>query len=313
MRYAYPSQLRASYSIVDHRERQIAPHCLSFNINATKYFSPVLVCSIPDSANLAFCRIYCGYEDAIEVFDVQRPGNDEGTRLHTTPSKKTKDGLKGEKHLPRTLTTISLLIHSTGIISSLAFCPDQTNEYFAAGTLAPSNFNIALFSESTGEKTLMWVGREELRSSVSQVISESIPPFITFPKKSAEVARNTSLGSTQLTRRYFTRPSAGVQRFTAGIFAGIPQPLSKSSKLLALTLERSRIKSLCSTSTVQEGGWEWEIMSVQGHSRAHTTQCSQTVLERRRAPLRCVERSPHGSTRGIIIAYTKVCRTQRWD
>lgn len=30
------------------------------------------------------------------MFDVQRPGNDEGTRLHTTPSKKTREGLKGK-------------------------------------------------------------------------------------------------------------------------------------------------------------------------------------------------------------------------
>jgi len=47
-----------------------------------------------------FCRMYCGFEDAIEVFDVHRPGNDQGTRLHTTPSKKAKDGLKGESTLP---------------------------------------------------------------------------------------------------------------------------------------------------------------------------------------------------------------------
>ena len=38
-------------------------------------------------------RLYCGFEDAIEVFDVHQPG--EGTRLHTTPSKKSRDGLKG--------------------------------------------------------------------------------------------------------------------------------------------------------------------------------------------------------------------------
>jgi hypothetical protein len=38
-------------------------------------------------------RLYCGFEDAIEEFDVSSPG--EGTRLSTTPSKKTKEGLKG--------------------------------------------------------------------------------------------------------------------------------------------------------------------------------------------------------------------------
>ncbi|KAF9646530.1 WD40 repeat-like protein [Thelephora ganbajun] len=152
---ASDGRLRASYSIVDHRERQIAPHCLSFNVNATK--------------------IYCGFEDAIEVFDVHRPGNNEGTRLHTTPSKKTKDGLKG-------------------IISSVAFCPDQTNEYFAAGTLAPSNFNVALFSELTGEKTLMWVGCEGLRNSVSQLKFNPTNPSVLY----ASFRRNTRIYSWDL-------------------------------------------------------------------------------------------------------------------
>jgi hypothetical protein len=31
------AQLRASYKIVDHRERQIGPQCLSFNLSADKY------------------------------------------------------------------------------------------------------------------------------------------------------------------------------------------------------------------------------------------------------------------------------------
>jgi telomerase Cajal body protein 1 len=29
-------KLRASYKIVDHRERQVAPHCLAFNCNASQ-------------------------------------------------------------------------------------------------------------------------------------------------------------------------------------------------------------------------------------------------------------------------------------
>lgn len=37
----YPShQLRASYRIVDHRERQIAPHSLAFNLSADKLRTP---------------------------------------------------------------------------------------------------------------------------------------------------------------------------------------------------------------------------------------------------------------------------------
>ncbi|KAF7303533.1 hypothetical protein MIND_00582500 [Mycena indigotica] len=102
---ASDGRLRASYPIVDHRERQIAPHSLEFNALGT--------------------RLYCGFDSAIEIFDVSRPGA-EGTRLHTSPSKKSKDGLKG-------------------IVSALAFHP--SSELFVAGSLSAVTGNIALFSE----------------------------------------------------------------------------------------------------------------------------------------------------------------------
>ncbi|KAF5376708.1 hypothetical protein D9615_007827 [Tricholomella constricta] len=113
---ASDGRLRASYRIVDHRERQIAPHSLAFNISAE--------------------RLYCGFEDAVEVFDVNRPG--EGTRLPTTPSKKSKDGLKG-------------------IISALAFVPSQGSDMYAAGSLSPTLSNIAMFSEAHGAEPVMFV------------------------------------------------------------------------------------------------------------------------------------------------------------
>ncbi|KAJ7171274.1 WD40-repeat-containing domain protein [Mycena filopes] len=106
---ASDGRLRASYRIVDHRERQIAPHSLAFNLSATK--------------------LYCGFEDAIEVFDIGRPG--EGTRLPTTPSRKSRDGLKG-------------------IISALAFAPSYDSDLYAAGSLATTRGNIALFTETDG-------------------------------------------------------------------------------------------------------------------------------------------------------------------
>ena len=37
--------------------------------------------------------MFCGFTDAIEVFDVSAPG--EGVRLFTRPTKKSKDGLRG--------------------------------------------------------------------------------------------------------------------------------------------------------------------------------------------------------------------------
>ena len=108
-------------------------------------------------------RLYCGFEDAIEIFDVQRPG--EGERLPTTPTKKSKDGLKGElsvfdrglcltripSHYPyiHRLLPVSSLCWE-GIISTLAF--SYSPEYYAAGSLSPASRvsdNIALFNEST--------------------------------------------------------------------------------------------------------------------------------------------------------------------
>ncbi|KAJ7823071.1 WD40-repeat-containing domain protein [Mycena olivaceomarginata] len=106
---ATDGRVRASYPIVDHRERQIAPHSLAFNPSATK--------------------LYCGFEDAIEVFDIGRPG--EGTRLPTSPSKKSRDGLKG-------------------IISALAFSPSYESDLYAAGSLAAAPGNIVLFTETDG-------------------------------------------------------------------------------------------------------------------------------------------------------------------
>ncbi|GLB44392.1 putative WD40 repeat-like protein [Lyophyllum shimeji] len=113
---ASDGRLRASYSIVDHRERQIAPHSMAFNLSAD--------------------RLYCGFEDAIEVFDVSRPG--EGTRLPTTPSKKSKDGLKG-------------------IISAVAFLPSQGSDMYAAGSLSPTTANIAMFCETQGPEPTTYV------------------------------------------------------------------------------------------------------------------------------------------------------------
>ncbi|PFH45021.1 hypothetical protein AMATHDRAFT_163735 [Amanita thiersii Skay4041] len=125
---ASTGRLRASYKIVDHRERQVAPHCMAFNLTAS--------------------RLYCGFEDAIEVFDINRPG--EGTRMHTTPSKKSKDGLKG-------------------IISALAFSPGASypDTYYAAGSLTPVSHNIVLYSESQGDAPVMFIGGGVGRNSPS--------------------------------------------------------------------------------------------------------------------------------------------------
>ncbi|EUC60695.1 guanyl nucleotide-binding protein, putative [Rhizoctonia solani AG-3 Rhs1AP] len=119
---ASDGRVRASYKIIDHRERFIAPHSMAFNM----YMS----------------RLYCGFEDAIEVFDVHYPG--EGTRLHTVPTKKSRDGIRG-------------------IISSLAFTPDWT------GTYAVGSFDgaIALYTEDTGSQVQSWL--EGTEGGVTQI------------------------------------------------------------------------------------------------------------------------------------------------
>lgn len=65
---------------------------------------------------------------------------------------------------------------AVGIVSALSFAPDLSSGVYAAGSLNPSSTtssNIALFSETTGETPLMFVGDEReggfgIRASVMQ-------------------------------------------------------------------------------------------------------------------------------------------------
>ncbi|WWC86988.1 uncharacterized protein L201_001869 [Kwoniella dendrophila CBS 6074] len=109
-------RIRASYPIIDHRERFIAPHSLAFDPTATK--------------------LYCGFENAIEVFDVSSPGYDQGERLKLVRAKKEKGGQRG-------------------IISALSFCPDYSGT-FAAGSFSGKG-SVALYSEDTGSTPLAHV------------------------------------------------------------------------------------------------------------------------------------------------------------
>ncbi|KAG1851799.1 hypothetical protein C8R48DRAFT_777750 [Suillus tomentosus] len=132
-------KLRASYPIIDHHERFIAPHSLAFNSTANK--------------------LYCGFEAAIEIFDIQQPG--EGDRLPTTPSKKSKDSLKG-------------------IISSVAF--SSSYDYHAIGSLTPSSpatNNIALYSEPN-QAAITPVGGADFYSGVTQLKFNPTKPHILY-------------------------------------------------------------------------------------------------------------------------------------
>ncbi|KAJ8463866.1 hypothetical protein ONZ45_g17433 [Pleurotus djamor] len=136
-------RLRASYPIVDHRERFIAPHSLAF--------APTMD------------RLYCGFEDAIEVFDLGAPGH-PGTRLHTSPSKKSKDGLKG-------------------IVAALAFTPySPQGGYFAAGSLSPSLHNICVYDESQDDAPLFYLGTgsDAVRAGVTQLAFNHTQPHLLY-------------------------------------------------------------------------------------------------------------------------------------
>jgi hypothetical protein len=69
------SQLRASYPIISHTEAFLAPHSLAFS--PTSYGS----------------RLYAGHENAVEVFDIARPG--EGERVMLRERRKEKGGFNG--------------------------------------------------------------------------------------------------------------------------------------------------------------------------------------------------------------------------
>ncbi|WVQ97961.1 hypothetical protein IAU59_005081 [Kwoniella sp. CBS 9459] len=133
---ASDGRIRATYPIVDHRERFIAPHSLAFNPSATK--------------------LYCGFENAIEVFDVASPGYDNAERLKTVYAKREKGGQKG-------------------IISALAFCTDYSGT-FAAGSFSGS---VVLYSEDTGSTLLAHVDGVK-GGGVTQVAFHPLSPTTMF-------------------------------------------------------------------------------------------------------------------------------------
>ncbi|KAF9000937.1 hypothetical protein BDZ89DRAFT_1082126 [Hymenopellis radicata] len=99
---AADGRLRASYSIVDHRERQVAPHSLAFSPGGDKLF--------------------CGFDSAFEMFNVGSPG-EQGVRVLTSPAKKSRDGIKG-------------------IISSLTHAPASNSIAIGSLTPSPWNIAL---------------------------------------------------------------------------------------------------------------------------------------------------------------------------
>ena len=91
-------QTRATYPIVDHRERMIVPHAMAFNLDASKSVTSF----IRSGPQLTEIRLYCGFDGAIEVFDVSNPGHDTSDRLKLAYAKRQEGGQKGELVQPFT-------------------------------------------------------------------------------------------------------------------------------------------------------------------------------------------------------------------
>ncbi|GAA6062623.1 hypothetical protein JCM10212_000285 [Sporobolomyces blumeae] len=129
-------RVRASYPIVDHTERFVAPYSMAFS---------------PDGSGL-----YCGFENAIEIFDVAQSGA-EGFRLATTPNRSSREGQKG-------------------LISTLDFSPSH-----GAGLLAAGSFSgtIGLYDPSSSAP-LVGLLPSTNRGGVTKVLYHPTIPHLLF-------------------------------------------------------------------------------------------------------------------------------------
>ncbi|KAF9275875.1 Telomerase Cajal body protein 1 [Mortierella alpina] len=132
---AYTGELRCSYTIVDHCEVNVAPNALCFNLDGTK--------------------IYCGSNNMIQIFDTARPGRDSQKRP-TVPTRKSKKGQKG-------------------VISCLAFNPDQSDLYAAGSYLK----TIGLYDARAEELLLLLRDkshRPHHRANKEGIVKDRTPP-----------------------------------------------------------------------------------------------------------------------------------------
>jgi len=63
---------------------------MAFNPDASRYAVPSAQQALAD-----INRLYCGHENAIEVFDIATPGHGGSERLKTSSTKRDKGGQKG--------------------------------------------------------------------------------------------------------------------------------------------------------------------------------------------------------------------------
>lgn len=161
-------QLRASYSVIDHRERFVGPNVISFNPGGT--------------------HIYCGYENMIEIFDVQRPGQ-ASSKIPTIPNRKSKQGQKG-------------------IISCLDFSVDGL---YAAGSYSQS---VGIYDETNHELCLKLTG---IQGGVTQVRFTPDGNFLFTASRTSNVISCWDIRDTANVLYELPRPGKTSQRITFDI------------------------------------------------------------------------------------------------
>lgn len=125
-------------------------------------------------------RLYCGCEDFVEIFDVQRPG--DGERFPTIATKKSKDGVKGPHAQPHShlgVCSSDVFFQCLGIISSISFCPDYSGLY-AVGTYTSTSSCIALFDQSSAAGAPITFLEGLRQGGVTQLQFHPTQPHILF-------------------------------------------------------------------------------------------------------------------------------------
>ncbi|KAJ1976958.1 hypothetical protein H4R34_003784 [Dimargaris verticillata] len=125
---AYMGHVRCTYIAQDQREQVIAPTATQFNLDATK--------------------IYGGFHNHIQIFDIARPGKSMDV-IPITPTRRSQQGQKG-------------------LVSAIEFNPDHSGLY-AVATFANT---VGLYSEKTNE--LLYLKKLPNGTGVTQAAASAI-------------------------------------------------------------------------------------------------------------------------------------------
>jgi WD40 repeat protein len=165
-------QVRTSYKTKDAQDETKSPLTCKFNLDGQK--------------------IYCGFENSIQIFDTGRPGTDcELVKL--TPNRKSNDGIKG-------------------LIADISFNPDFSG-LFAAGSYSGQ---IGLFDDRTNHLLLELL--EPTISGVTQCRFSEDGSMLFSASRACNGIRVWDIRNTTEILHTFPRISKTNQRMTFSIF-----------------------------------------------------------------------------------------------